>query len=273
MIDILLSIYNGEKYLREQIDSVLSQTYKDWRLLVRDDGSKDNSLSIIMEYINKYPQRIKLINDNLGNVGVKRSFENLLKESTSDFFMFCDQDDVWLPNKVEDSYKQMQDDIFRYGNDIPLLVHTDLDIVDDNLKSIGCSMYETLKAHPEKIKSNKHLPFIAYLVTGCTMLGNRKLKDVSMPFPEDIDLHDVWIFRKAILSEGNVSSLHEKTILYRQHQYNVRGATQHKKSLKDRFVINRKVFDIYRKYVPNSNLFTFIYWKLDYLCYRIFNRK
>lgn len=273
MIEILLSVYNGEKYLQEQIDSILSQTYKDWNLLVRDDGSKDRSLDIIKEYVTKYPDKIRIHTDSFGNVGVKRSFELLLEASNSEYFMFCDQDDFWLPNKIELSYNQIKLDESSLGSDVPLLVHTDLSIVNQNLEDVGLSMYKTLKAYPKKIKSNKHIPFIAYLVTGCTILGNKKLKEVSLPFPEDIDLHDVWVFRKAILSNGNVSSLYDKTILYRQHQCNVRGASKSKQTLKDKLTINKQAFQIYNKYVPNSNIITFIYWKVNYFFYRLLNKE
>lgn len=273
MIEILLSVYNGEKYLQEQIDSILSQTYKDWNLLVRDDGSKDRSLDIIKEYATKYPDKIRIHTDSFGNVGVKRSFELLLEASNSEYFMFCDQDDFWLPNKIELSYNQIKLDESSLGSDVPLLVHTDLSIVNQNLEDVGLSMYKTLKAYPKKIKSNKHIPFIAYLVTGCTILGNKKLKEVSLPFPEDIDLHDVWVFRKAILSNGNVSSLYDKTILYRQHQSNVRGASKSKQTLKDKLTLNKQAFQIYNKYVPNSNIITFIYWKVNYFFYRLLNKE
>ena len=102
MIDILLSTYNGEKYLNEQIISIQNQSEKDWRLLVRDDGSSDNTLRLL-EYFASQDKRIILIKDDKGNLGVVRSFEILLAQSNADYIMFADQDDVWLANKIRDT--------------------------------------------------------------------------------------------------------------------------------------------------------------------------
>ena len=102
MIAILMSTYNGERYLREQIDSLLNQTYKDWKLYIRDDGSTDETISIIESYVNDYPDLIVLLKDDLGNLGSARSFMRILSVVDADYYMFCDQDDVWLPNKVKD---------------------------------------------------------------------------------------------------------------------------------------------------------------------------
>ena len=119
MIDILLSTYNGEVFLGELIDSVMGQTYQDCRLLVRDDGSTDGTLGILRTYQDNYPQRIVLTNDMLGNVGVIKSFELLLANSSSEYIMFCDQDDVWLPNKVELSVLKM---ILRPAGLVPIIL-------------------------------------------------------------------------------------------------------------------------------------------------------
>ena len=100
-VNILLSTYNGEKYLAEQIDSIVNQTYTDWNLLIRDDGSTDNTVSIIKNYEEK-DARIKFINSfQIENVGVHLSFKNLAKFSDADWYFLCDQDDVWKPNKVQ----------------------------------------------------------------------------------------------------------------------------------------------------------------------------
>ena len=99
-IEILMATYNGEKYIREQIDSIISQTYSNWTLLIRDDVSKDDTVKIIKEY-EKKDKRIKLLEDNKGNLGFVKNFEELLKNSSEDFIMFSDQDDYWLEDKIE----------------------------------------------------------------------------------------------------------------------------------------------------------------------------
>ena len=99
-IDILLATYNGSKYLHEQLDSILSQSYENINVIIRDDGSSDNTVMIIKEYEQK-DNRVKLLSDNLGNLGFVRNFEELMKNSTSEYLMFSDQDDIWYIIKLK----------------------------------------------------------------------------------------------------------------------------------------------------------------------------
>ena len=99
MIDILLSTYNGEKYLSEQLDSLFSQAYNDFRIIGRDDGSSDKTKDILLEYKNKFNNKLDVYFEN--NVGPKNSFLELIKKSKNDYVMFCDQDDIWFDNKLE----------------------------------------------------------------------------------------------------------------------------------------------------------------------------
>ncbi len=107
MVAILLSTYNGQLYLKEQIDSLLDQTYKNWCLFVRDDGSSDDTLQIISTYAKKCPERIVLLTDNRGNIKPAASFMQLLSMVDMDYYMFCDQDDIWLSTKIERTYEEM----------------------------------------------------------------------------------------------------------------------------------------------------------------------
>ena len=102
-----MATYNGEKYLREQIDSILKQTFKDWKLIMRDDGSKDRTIEILNEY-EKKDKRIKVLQDNKGNLGVAKNFEELLKNSSGEYVMFSDQDDYWMENKIEKYIKVLE---------------------------------------------------------------------------------------------------------------------------------------------------------------------
>jgi rhamnosyltransferase len=104
-IDILLATYNGEKYVREQIESILHQTYTNFNLLISDDVSKDSTVSILKEYEQK-DSRVKVFVQEK-NLGYIRNFEFLLKQVTSNYYMLSDQDDFWLPEKVEKSYKKI----------------------------------------------------------------------------------------------------------------------------------------------------------------------
>lgn len=107
MIDILLSTYNGEKYVEELLESLNNQTYKDFNVIVRDDGSTDRTLDIIKKYRDTNSLPIHILNDSLGNLGSTLSFETLMRNSKADYFMFCDQDDYWCEQKIEISLKRM----------------------------------------------------------------------------------------------------------------------------------------------------------------------
>ena len=131
MIDILLSTYNGEKFLAEQLDSLLIQTYKDFKLIIRDDCSNDNTLKIISEYKKQYPNKIILVQNNTKNLGSTNSFFELLHHSSSELIMFCDQDDVWNPDKLEQMVKFYDETVKE--KEKPVLIHSDAEIVDENL--------------------------------------------------------------------------------------------------------------------------------------------
>lgn len=130
-IEILLATYNGEKYLSEQIDSIINQTYTNWKLLIRDDGSKDKTLEILKKY-EKKDKRISILRDNKGNLGFVKNFEELLKNSSEDFVMFSDQDDYWLENKIEIYISELSK-LPEEKRKEPLLLHSNSFVCDENL--------------------------------------------------------------------------------------------------------------------------------------------
>ena len=109
MITILLATYNSSRYIRELIDSILNQTYKEWNLVVRDDLSKDDTVAIISEYIKQHPSKISILDNHGESKRAYLNFVELLKNVESEYYMFCDHDDVWLPNKIELSIKRMKE--------------------------------------------------------------------------------------------------------------------------------------------------------------------
>ena len=151
---IILSTYNGEKYLKAQLDSLLLQSYKNFKLIVRDDGSTDGTKEILNFY------NIELL-DSSENLGVKKSFETLLKYACENgegkYFMFCDQDDVWNNDKIEKTLKKMQELENLYEDNIPLLVHTDLEVVNENLETLSSSMWKSEYINPKANTLNKLL--------------------------------------------------------------------------------------------------------------------
>lgn len=222
MIDILLSTYNGEEYLPEQIASVLAQTYTDWRLIIRDDGSTDSTLQYIQSLVRDYPDKVIFLKDKFGNIGAAQSFSTLMNASTAPYVAFCDQDDVWFGNKLEVQMEEMLRQEKRLGSDIPVLIHTDLVVVDQHLEVISNSFWKYQKLNPVKMNSI-HTLLIHNYVTGCTCLINKKLIEIAMPIQKEAIMHDWWIAIVAV-SNGVIVDLEKPTIYYRQHQRNDVGA-------------------------------------------------
>lgn len=227
-VAILLASYNGEKYIEEQIKSILSQSYPFWHLYIRDDGSTDNTIGVINRYIDEYPNKITLLELADNNHGSKNNFWTLSKyiidNKQYDYFMYCDQDDVWLKNKVKNTLQTML--ISEKDNpDKGILVHTDLKVVDEKLNILGDSFIKYRALDPSCVSPNRIL--IQNNVTGCTMMLNRKLLEraLSVEKQEKIAMHDWWFALVASVF-GKIVFLDEPTILYRQHGDNVVGATK-----------------------------------------------
>lgn len=224
MIDILLSTYDGKKYIKEQIESILNQTYKDWRLLIRDDGSSDRTLEIIEEYVKKLNGKMYFINDSDKHLGAAVSFFKLLNYSTADYIMFCDQDDVWIADKIEITLNKMYT-LEKLYPDKPILVHSNLKVVDAFLKTIYESFWKYQKLNPNLKRLNNLL--IQNNVTGCTVLINKKLKDLLKTVPGNAIMHDWW-FALVASAFGFIDYIDEPLILYRQHGANDTGAKKYK---------------------------------------------
>lgn len=212
-VDILMATYNGEKYLATQIQSLIDQTYDDFRLIISDDNSTDNTRKILLKY-SQLDDRIELI-FNEENVGVIKNFEKLLSLSKADYFMLCDQDDVWHENKVKKSIEYIK-------QKNALLVYTDLRVVNEELREINPSFWSLSRISPVD-GGNWKLLLNQNIVTGCTITGRAEIKDYALPFPEFITMHDAWL---AIIASvhGQIDYISETLIDYRQHQSNVVGA-------------------------------------------------
>ena len=225
MIDILLASYNGEKYIAEQIESIMGQTYKDFTLIINDDASTDGTCDIIEKYIAEYPERIKLYRSETPSGSAKNNFFSMSRYVTSDYIMFADQDDVWLPNKVELSMEAMEKLQSKHPNR-PLLVHTDLKVVTEDLKCIHESFKRYVKISYGESDFTKARLFMENHVTGCTTLMNRKLFELCFRSGLDtthVRMHDWWIGITAAFF-GEIGYVTTPTILYRQHSDNSVGA-------------------------------------------------
>lgn len=225
-VAICMAVYNGQNYLEDQLESIVKQTYSNWILFIRDDGSNDNSLSIINEYIRNYPEKIIFINKKESDKGgPKENFANILswvnKNYNFNYFMFADQDDYWLETKVENSINTIKSTERYY--DGPILLHTDLKVVDNRLNVIEESFFKYRALDPNK-KDIKHL-LVQNNITGCTMCWNSSLNQLIDLSDESIAMHDWWIGLIASCF-GRIVCYEKPTILYRQHGQNVVGATQ-----------------------------------------------
>ena len=212
-IDILMATYNGEKYLVEQLDSIINQTYRNWNLLIRDDNSTDKTLEIIQNY-HKKDKRIKILKDNKGNLGIVRNFEELLKSSESEFIMFSDQDDIWVKNKL-DMYLKMIEKIKNKG----FMIHSDAILFDKNKSNILKDTFISKKA----INKGLENVFFNYFVQGATILISKEIKNFILPFPKEVYLHDRYIHLISELFFERIF-VNKALIYYRQHGDNQIGA-------------------------------------------------
>lgn len=223
-IAILMATYNGEKYLGEQIDSIIGQTCQDWHLYIHDDGSTDNTLNIINEYIRRYPNRMTLLEYPSQGRACK-NFLSMLERVDAPYYMFCDQDDVWLPKKIEFSYVKMQATEKDAPTDTPIVINTDLTVVDEQLNTICKSFWYRERIYPKWLHNYQDHAAI-YSATGCTMLFNKKAKEAVKHPILHATMHDAWVNLSVAAVNGTICYLPESYILYRQHNQNTMGARE-----------------------------------------------
>jgi glycosyltransferase involved in cell wall biosynthesis len=256
-IDILLASYNGQRYIGLQIDSILGQSNKDWQLLIRDDVSDDNTPQIIADYAARYPDKIKWVDNEGQHLGACLNFGKLLDISTAKYIMFSDQDDIWLPKKIEATFSLMKTVEQKYPTK-PILVHTDLKVVDMQLNTIAASMWKYQNNRPQN--GDKLDKVISQNVaTGCTMMINSEAKAVSMPIPAEAVMHDWWIAINTA-KHGKIAYLPQQLVLYRQHGGNAVGAKQNNiLSLKKR---TTEYFKMVKKYDPDAQFWQVVSKKI-----------
>lgn len=221
MIAILLATFNGSRFLREQLDSLFRQTCSDFIVYVRDDGSTDDTCAIVRQYVARHPKQIVLCEDDVRHRGPKESFAWLLGHAEADYYMFCDQDDVWLETKVARTLRRMREVEHLHPNK-PVMIHTDLKVVDEQLRILHESFWKWKRF---KVDVGKRFRFacLGNVFTGCTIMLNDASKRVCLPVSPHVEMHDHWI-GIVTAKYGYVENLPEQTLLYRQHENNVAGA-------------------------------------------------
>jgi len=261
-----MATYNGEKYLEEQIESILSSSYKEFKLYIVDDGSEDSTMEILKRYKKLYPDQIH-ISRNETNMGVTLNFLNAINNSTSDYIMLCDQDDVWMKDKIAKTLKRMKQMEVQFGKDIPVAVFTDALVTDSKLNIIHDSFFKSGRLNP-RLTDLAHLLMENKLI-GCTMMINGAVRRIlqSRPLPENARFHDGWLGLIAA-AIGKISFVPEPTLFYRQHAANVVGnrgflayvsdRVRNLKKQKDALYAQqsqaKEFADLYKDYIDESKL-------------------
>ncbi|MFR7580111.1 MAG: glycosyltransferase family 2 protein [Butyribacter sp.] len=223
MITIIMAVYNGQEYIREQLESLKDQTYTEWRLVIRDDRSSDKTAEIVKKFSDEVEQEVIFKVNEKPSGSAKNNFALLINDAKeSDYVMFCDQDDIWKKDKIEITFNKMKQVEERYGRDFPLLVHGDVEVIDENGNINADSMFEM-----SHINADSKLPqiLIQNHVTGCTMMCNKKLIAGISEYAssEYIIMHDYLAALYASVF-GKIEVIKKPLLSYRQHSGNSVGA-------------------------------------------------
>lgn len=220
MVHIMMATYNGERYIAEQIESILEQTYTEWKLFIRDDGSRDGTIKIVQDYINKYPMKIFMIESKIVYHDAKSNFAALYeKVPAADYYAFCDQDDIWEQNKLKECIMCFQE------NDelTPTIVYHDMQVGRNKNDIMAESFFEYTKLQLDMKTPFQHT-LVYNTIPGCAMLFNQKTKEMIPKIPLECNMHDWWMLLSVLALDGKVVYCEGKLGMYRQHGMNAIGA-------------------------------------------------
>jgi len=221
-VDIVMSVFNGEEFLQEQLDSIGKQTFSDWKLIVRNNGSRDRTASILQLFSKAYPGKVEIIEAGVTEPFIPLSFGDALSRSTAPYVMYADGDDVWMADKIEVTLTAMRGLQTTHGPRVPLLVHTDLVLVDRSLNKLSNSMWKSQALNPDRKRLNQVI--MHSNACGNTFLFNAELRELVLPIPKGCIMHDYWTTTIAA-AFGYIEPVSKATILYRQHERNTCGGT------------------------------------------------
>lgn len=219
-----MATYNGAEFLPDQIQSIQGQTISNWTLLVRDDGSEDNTRDVLEKLAAK-DNRIRCIHDTRGRLGAAGNFGELMRLALvedAEVIFFSDQDDVWLSTKMREQIDALDKMEELHGRDTPILVYSDLEVVDRWLQPIHHS-FMRYQGLTHEAQSPVQVLLTQNFVTGCATVINRSLLKLAMPLPADVVMHDWWLALCAAAC-GQIGHLPNSTLRYRQHDSNQIGA-------------------------------------------------
>lgn len=224
MLSILLATYNGMPFVTDQLQSLIGQTVTDWTLWARDDGSTDGTV-VALRRAAERDHRIRLLDYDGRRLGSSLNFATLLaasyQASPAAYVMFCDQDDVWRPDKIEVTFQAMRQAETDVPAGTPILVHTDFEFVDEQLQPLG-SLATAVRRLSSRTDSIFNRLLSQNFIYGCTMMLNSALVQACTPVPPEAEQHDYWVALVAA-AVGRVVHLPTSTVSYRQHGSNVTG--------------------------------------------------
>lgn len=251
-IEILLATFNGEAFLEELLTSISLQTHTDWVLNVADDGSTDRTLDILKSFQNKFDDQV-FITVNTRRKGASENFMGLMSGAKYDLIAFCDQDDVWLTDKLSRLYNEYtkQERLLK-DRLSPILIYSDAKVVDKKLDTLQPSLLQLNKTLASSSHSFNSLKF-RNCITGCTVLTDRKALGMALTnatalfhkFKTGVVMHDHWLGLVVSINSGVIARVDDTLVLYRQHENNAVGAVK-TYSLKSLF---HKVKNIWKKYL------------------------
>lgn len=217
LVSIALATYNGEKYLPELLRSLENQTWDNIEIIASDDNSTDNTLEVLGRQL-RHP--IEIIT-NTKRLGVNGNFERSIFGCNGAYIALADQDDVWCPEKISDLMSAMQNEERKHGKDTPILIFSDLEIVDKKLECIHKSFFSLTQ---KSQKASQLRDFIlGNHIPGCSMLLNRAAISLTLPFPKNIVIHDWWL-AMVVATFGHIHYIDKAHVKYRQHGNNTIGA-------------------------------------------------
>ena len=241
IVQILLATYNGEKFLREQLDSIIHQEYKSWNILIHDDGSTDNTILILSEYQNNYPNKIRLLIDQKIFYSARKNFFHLIEHRSrkANLYCLCDQDDIWHKRKLELIIERYISKEERK----PLLIHSDLSLIDAGGKLLEKSHNKLINFQKNSISKKTSIYYNP--IPGCAMTINSALAD-KISYCKYMVMHDWWILLSALHENSNIIYIKFPLVKYRQHSENVLG---YKKF--NIFILIIRLFFKIPKYIKN----------------------
>lgn len=249
-VAIVMATYNGARHIDEQIRSIQAQTFRDWVLYVRDDGSHDETINKIDEYAltDSRIQRVTRDAPRRGAIGNFSALMEVALEQHADYIFLSDQDDVWHPEKLAILYGAMKELESDYGERTPLLAHSDLEVVSEKMQTISPSFARYIGLYPRE--GGLGVLLCQNQVTGCACVVNRALLEIATPVPQSVLMHDWWMALLAA-STGKIGFVDRALIKYRQHSSNVIGAEPYFRRLRN-LLFSAERWNIHLKTVRQS---------------------